>query len=77
MELGFQILNISGIPDFFELNSRFQSPGFRIPQAKIYQIPEFGLSYMGRPLSLFPVHAESIQEVTLNFVVVVYMFQVQ
>ena len=30
---------------------------------------------MGRPLSLFRVHAESIQEVTLNVVVVVvYMF---
>ena len=26
---------------------------------------------MGRPLSLFRVHAESIQEVTLNVVVVV------
>ena len=29
---------------------------------------------MRRPLSLFRVHAESIQEVTLNAVVVVYMF---
>ena len=29
---------------------------------------------MGRPLSLFRVHAESIPEVTLNVVVVLYMF---
>ena len=72
--LGFQILNISGKPDFFELNFRFLSPGFLILQAKISQIPESGLPYMGRPLSLFRVHAESIQEVTLNVVVVLYMF---
>ena len=29
-----------GIPDFLELNNEFQSPGFRIPPAKISRIPE-------------------------------------
>ena len=30
------------------LDSGFQSPGFRIPQAKISWIPESGFPYMGR-----------------------------
>ena len=30
------------------LDSGYQSPGFRIPQAKISWIPESGFPYMGR-----------------------------
>ena len=39
-----------GFRGFLELLSGFQSPGSRIPQAKISWIPESGLPYMGRPL---------------------------
>ena len=37
---------------FHELNSRFQSPEFWIPQAKIFRIPKFGLPYITRSLVL-------------------------
>ena len=41
--LSVWILIVSGIPDFSELYSRFQSTGFRISQTKIFQFPESGL----------------------------------
>ena len=37
---------------FLELFSGFQGPGFRIPRAKISQIPESGFPYMGRAVGL-------------------------
>ena len=40
VELGFRIPIASGIPDFTELYSRFQIPGFRIPWAKISRTPD-------------------------------------
>ena len=61
MDSGFKVLdsgflNVSGtrIPDsnhqsgFLQLSSGFESPGFRIPQAKISRIPESGLPYVGQ-----------------------------
>ena len=58
-ELGFQILNFSGIPDSYSciLDSKAQDsefhkqkfPRFWIPQAKISQIPESRLPYLGKP----------------------------
>ena len=41
-------------PGFQKLDSGFQNPVFRIPQAKISWIPESGLPYMGRiPYNVF------------------------
>ena len=37
-----------GLLGFLVLDSGFQSPGFRIPQAKKFWIPESGFPYMGR-----------------------------
>ena len=46
MDSGFQVLDSSLCP--WNLDSEFQSPRSRIPQAKISRIPESGLPYMGR-----------------------------
>ena len=40
VDLGFKILIVRGIPDYLELHSGFQRPGFQIPQAKIARIRE-------------------------------------
>ena len=42
LELGF------GDSEFLELKFGFQSPEFRIPQAKMSRIPKSGIAYMGR-----------------------------
>ena len=42
-------LRNSGLP---ELNSEFQSPGFRILQTKMFLSPETGLRYMERDVVL-------------------------
>ena len=42
VELGF------GDSEFPELKFGFQSPEFRIPQAKMSRIPKSGIAYMGR-----------------------------
>ena len=42
VELGF------GDSEFLELKFGFQSPEFRIPQAKMSRIPKSGIAYMGR-----------------------------
>ena len=42
VELGF------GDSEFLELKFEFQSPEFRIPQAKMSRIPKSGIVYMGR-----------------------------
>ena len=42
LELGFRD------SEFLELKFGFQSPEFRIPQAKMSRIPKSGIAYMGR-----------------------------
>ena len=42
VELGF------GDSEFLGLKFGFQSPEFRIPQAKMSRIPKSGIAYMGR-----------------------------
>ena len=68
VELGFEISFLSRV---FELYSEFQSPGFRILQAKIIQIPESGYPYMGRSISqsniFWPVHAYLIKQWEIYF----------
>ena len=53
LDSSFQSLVGFQIP--FQLYSGFQSPGFRIPKAKISLIPdsEYGFSFMGREISRF------------------------
>ena len=41
------------------LDSGFQSPGFRIPQAQNSWIPESGFPYMGRFVKTFPIWTEN------------------
>ena len=63
VELGFRIGIVSGIPDFYTCipdskahDSGFHKqklPRFRIPNAKISQIPESGFLYMGREMVRF------------------------
>ena len=49
MEHGFWFPIVSGISSgLLELYSGFQSPGFRIPQAKILPIPKSRFPYLGR-----------------------------
>ena len=81
VDFGFQELDngffVSGtwIPDskrplvstFPGLYSGFQSPGFRIPQAKTSRIPESGVLYMGREkerrqfLTIFRLHKRTVR----------------
>ena len=46
LDSGFQ--SLLGLREFFELYSGFQSPGFRIPQAKVSWCLESGFPYLAR-----------------------------
>ena len=55
MNLDSSFQSLVGFQIPFQLYSGFQSPGFRIPKAKISLIPdsEYGFSFMGREISRF------------------------
>ena len=48
MELGFWIPIDCVIPDSLSCILDSKNPGFQIPKAKIFQIPESGFPYLGR-----------------------------
>ena len=48
-EIWIQDSNRKRDSGFLKLSSGFQSPGFRMPQAKIFlRLPEYGFPYMGQ-----------------------------